>query len=147
MKLIPLRVKLGLVAAVYALVLAAAIVLVYERHMQYVNHAADVAASSGMYAFADWMLEIFIGCMLLVPTFFLALIIRQSENLYTGYSEVLLGLSLTAPIFLGVFTIPAVNQGTMVLGEICMNRLFGSPVVLVDWSLAGCWHGLTGQNA
>jgi hypothetical protein len=130
-KPIPLRVKLGMVAASYALVLATAIVLVYVRHLQYVNHPQEVVASSGMYAFGDWMLEIFIGCMLLVPTFLLMLTIRKSENLYTGYSKILLGVSLTAPICLGVFSIPAVNQGTMILGEICVDRLFGSPIVIV----------------
>src|SRR6201981_1683211 len=124
MKSIPLRAQLGLVAAGYAVVLATAALLIYVRYLQYVNHPEDVAASSGMYAAGDWMLEIFIGCMLLVPTFVLALVIRKSENLYAGYSKVLLGLSLTAPISLRVLSIPAVNQGTMALGWICMDRLF-----------------------
>ena len=56
--------------------------------------------------------------------------IRKSEHLYDGYSRILLGLSLTAPICLGVLSIPAVNQGTMVLGWICMDRLLGSPIDL-----------------
>ena len=131
MKPIPLRTQLGLVAASYAVVLATAALLVYVRHLQYVNHPEDVAASSGMYAAGDWMLEIFIGCMLLVPTFVLVLVIRKSEHLYAGYSRILLGLSLTAPICLGVLSIPAVNQGTMVLGWICMDRLLCSPIVIV----------------
>jgi hypothetical protein len=131
MKSIPLRAQLSLVAAGYAAVLGTAALLVYVRHLQYVNHPEDVAASSGMYAAGDWMLEIFIGCMLLVPTFVLMLVIRKSENLYAGYSKVLLGLSLTAPISLGVLSIPAVGQGTMFLGWICMDRLFCSPIVIV----------------
>jgi hypothetical protein len=131
MKSIPLRAQLSLVAAGYAAVLATAALLVYVRHLQYVNHPEDVAASSGMYAAGDWMLEIFIGCMLLVPTFVLMLVIRKSENLYAGCSKVLLGLSLTAPISLGVLSIPAVGQGTMALGWICMDRLFCSPIVIV----------------
>ena len=45
----------------------------------------DVAAAGGMYAGGDWMLEILIGCMLLVPTFVLVLVIRKSERLYAGY--------------------------------------------------------------
>jgi len=131
MKPVPLRVQLILVAAGYVAVLAIATLLVYGRHMQYVNHPEEAVAASGMYAAGDWMLEIFIGCMLLVPTFFLVLVIRKSEDLYTRYSKILLGLSLTAPLCLGVFSIPAVNQGTMVLGEICLDRLFVSPLVLV----------------
>ena len=62
--------------------------------MQYVNHPEEAAAASGMYAGGDLILEIFIGCMLLVPTFFLVLVIRNSEALYNGYSLTLLGLSL-----------------------------------------------------
>ncbi len=131
MKAVPLQAQLGLVAASYAVVLAAAALLVYARHLLYVNHPGDVAAAGGMYAAGDLMLEIFIACMLLVPTVFLALVIRKSENLYTGYSRVLLGLSLTAPICLGVLSIPAVNQGTMVLGWICIDRLLCSPMVIV----------------
>ena len=131
MKSIPLRTQLGLVAAFYAVVLATAALLVYIRHLLYVNHAAEAAAAGGMYAAGDWMLEIFIGCMLLVPTFVLMLVIRNSELLYTGYSRVLLGLSLTAPISLGVLSIPAVNQGTMLLGWICLGRLLCSPIAIV----------------
>src|SRR5208283_522683 len=59
------------------------------------------------------------------------LVIRNSEDLYTRYSKVLLGLSVTAPICLGMFSIPAVNQGTMFLGWICLDRMLGSPVVIV----------------
>jgi hypothetical protein len=131
MKPIPLRVQLGLVAAGYGVVLATAAMLVLARHMLYVNHPQEAAAAGGMYAAGDLMLEIFIGCMLLVPTFAFALVIRKSENLSIGYSKTLLGLSLTAPICLGILSIPAVNQGTMTLGWICMDRLFGSPIVLV----------------
>jgi uncharacterized membrane protein len=84
-----------------------------------------------MYAAGDWMLGILIGCMLLVRTFLLALVIRNSENLYIRYSKIMLGLSLTAPLCLGVLSIPAVSQGTMVLGWICLGRVLGSPIVIV----------------
>jgi hypothetical protein len=131
MKSIPLRAQLGLVAAFYAVVLATAALLVYARHLLYVYHPQDAAAAGGMYAAGDWMLEIFIGCMLLVPTFVLVLVIRKSEPLYAGYSRILLGLSLTAPICLAVLSIPAVNQGTMLLGWICLDRLLCSPIVIV----------------
>ena len=131
MKSIPLRIQLYLVAAGYAVVLATAALLVYQRHLLYVNHAAEAAAAGGMYAGGDWILEIMIGCMLLVPTFALALVVRKSEPLSAGYSRVMLGLSLTAPISLGLVSIPAVGQGTMLLGWICMDRLMCSPVVIV----------------
>jgi hypothetical protein len=131
MKPVPLRVQLILVAAGYVAVLAIATLLIYARHMQYVNHPEEAAAASGMYAGGDLILEIFIGCMLLVATFFLVLVIRNSEALYTRYSLILLGLSLTAPLCVGVLSIPAVNQGTMILGWICLDRLFVSPLVVV----------------
>jgi hypothetical protein len=131
MKPIPFRTQLGLVAAGYGVVLAAAAFLVFARYMLYVTHPQDVAAAGGMYAAGDWTLEIFIGCMLLVPTFVLVLVIRKSERLYDVYSKVVLGLSLTAPICLGVLSIPAVAQGTMLLGWICMDRLLCSPIVIV----------------
>lgn len=131
MKSIPLRTQLGLVAACYAGVLAIAELLLYQRHLVYVRHPEDAAAAGGMYAAGDWMLNVFIGCMLLVPTFFLVLIIRKSERLYAAYSWILLGLSLTAPICLGLLSIPGVNQGTMVLGWSCLDRVLCSPIVIV----------------
>ena len=133
---ISLRAQLRLVAAFYGVVLVTAALLVYARHLQYVNHPADVAAAGGMYAGGDWMLEILIGCMLLVPTFILVLVIRKSEPLYTGYSKIMLGLSLTAPACLGLLTIPAVNQGTMALGMICLDRLLCSPVAIVGFAVS-----------
>jgi hypothetical protein len=131
MKPVPLRVQLILVAAGYVAVLVIAAALVYARHLQYVHHPEEASAASGMYAGGDLILEIFIGCMLLVPTFLLVLVIRNSEALYTRYSMILLGLSLTAPLCLGVLSIPAVGQGTMLLGWICLDRLFASPLVIV----------------
>lgn len=136
MKPISLRVQLILVAAGYVAVLAIAALLVYERHMQYLNHPEEAAAASGMYAGGDLILEIFIACMFLVPTFFLALSIRNSEALYTRYSLILLSLSLTAPLCWGLLSIPAVgqetiNRATKLLGEICVDRLFASPLVIV----------------
>jgi hypothetical protein len=136
MKSIPLRTQLGLVAVAYGVVLATAAVLVFMRYLLYVNHPQDAAAAGGMYAAGDWMLEIFIGCMLLVPTLVLALVIRKSEHLYAGYSKVMLGLSLTAPISLGMISIPAVSQGTMLVGWICMDRLLCSPIVIVGLAVS-----------
>lgn len=136
MKSIPLPVQLRLVAAGYALVLATAAMLVYGRHLLYVNHAAEAAAAGGMYAAGDTMLEFFIGCMLLVPTVFLVLVIRNSEELFTLYSKVLIGLSLTAPISAGLLSIPAIGQSPMLLGWICMDRLFASPVMIIGFALS-----------
>ncbi len=136
MKPIPWRVQLGAVAVGYVALLLLAAVLVYARHMQYVNHPADVMASGGMYAAGDLMLEFFIGGLFLIPTFLLVLVIRKSETPYTRYSQTLLGLSLTAPICLGVLLIPAVSQGNSFLGWFCMDRLFASPFVVVGLAVS-----------
>ena len=125
------RTRLWLVVIGYAAVLAVAAVLIVARYFQYVTHPADVAAYGGMYAGGDLMLEVFIAGMLLVVTFFLVLVIYKSEPAYTIYSNVLLALSLTAPLSVGLISIPAVNQGMNVLGEACMFRLFTSPIVIV----------------
>ena len=125
-----------MVATGYAAVLAVAAVLIVVRYFQYVNHPADVAAYGGMYAGGDLMLEVFIGGMLMVMTFFLVLVIYKSEPAYTIYSKVLLGLSLTAPLSVGLIAIPAVNQGMNVLGEVCMFRLFASPLVIAGMGMS-----------
>lgn len=130
MKAIPMRTQLGLVVAAYTAVLATAAVLIYERHMQYVKNPEDAMASSGMYAGGDLILEVFIGCMVLVPTGILVIVLRKSDELYTRYAKVLLGVSVTAPVSLALFMIPAVSQGTSLLGEICVDRMFASPLVL-----------------
>ena len=136
MKAIPIRTQLGLVAASYAAVLVTAAVLIYERHMQYVKNPQDAVASSGMYAGGDLILEVFIGCMVLVPTGILVLVLRKSEELYTRYAKVLLGVSATAPISLAIFMIPAVNQGASTLGEICADRILASPLVLAGFGFS-----------
>jgi len=125
-----------LVAIGYAAVLAVATVLIVVRYFQYVNHPADVAAYGGMYAGGDLLLEVFIGGMLLVMTFFLVLVIYKSEPDYTIYSKVLLGLSLTAPLSVGLISIPAVNQGMNLLGSACMFRLFASPMVIAGMGMS-----------
>ena len=128
--------QLGLVAIGYAAVLAVGAVLIVVRYFQYVNHPADVAAYGGMYAGGDLMLEVFIGGMLMVMTFFLVLVIYKSEPDYTIYSKVLLGLSLTAPLSVGLISIPAVNQGMNLLGSACMFRLFASPMVIAGMGMS-----------
>lgn len=136
MEMVLSRTRLWLVAIGYAAVLAIAAVLIVARYIQYVTHPADVAAYGGMYAGGDLMLEVFIAGMFLVVTFFLVLVIYKAEPAYTIYSKVLLGLSLTAPLSAGLISIPAVNQGMNVLGEVCMFRLFVSPLVIVGLGMS-----------
>jgi|SRR5579863_1020739 len=131
MKALSLRARLGWVAAGYAAVLAASIFLVVVRYLQYLRHPDDANQYSGMWAGGDMVLAVFIFCLFLAPTFVLVLVIRKSEPLYTGYAKVLLALSLTAPLSIGLFAIPWMRESNSLLGWVCMWRLFGSPFVLV----------------
>jgi hypothetical protein len=125
----PSRLQLRLVAASYAVVVAVSALLIYARYLQYVRNPEDVAASSGMYAGGDLMLEIFICFLFLVPTIALVFVIRKFESCYTAYAKVLLGLSLTAPISVGLLIIPVLNQWYW--GDACIFRLFAIPIVVV----------------
>jgi hypothetical protein len=125
----PSRLQLRLVAASYAVVGVVSALLLYARYLQYVSNPQDVATSGGMYAGGDLLLEIFIGFLLLVPTVALAFVIRRSESCYTAYAKVLLGLSLTAPISVGLLIIPVLNQWYW--GDACIFRLFAIPIVVV----------------
>jgi len=136
MKGISWKSQLGLVAFAYAGVLGMAAVLIFERYLQYLNHPEDVAASSGMYAGGDLLLEIFIGGMLLAVTFFLVLVIAKSEPAYTIYSKILLTLSVTAPGSIGLMAIPAVSQGNSLLGYACLYRLLASPLVVLGLGMS-----------
>lgn len=125
-----LRTRLYLVAGAYAAVIALSAALIVLRYLQYVTHPQDAAAYGGMWAGGDLMLELFIGGLLLMVTLVLALVIGSDESAYTVYAKVLLGVSVTAPLSVGLIAIPAVNQGVGVLGYACMFRLFASPVVI-----------------
>ena len=121
-----LRTRLYWVAGAYAAVIALSAALIIARYVQYVTHPADVAQYGGMWAGGDLMLEVFITGLLLVVTFFLVLVIRKEESAYTLYSKVLLGVSITAPLSVGIISIDAVSQGTGWLGYACLFRLFAS---------------------
>ncbi|MBZ5573301.1 MAG: hypothetical protein LAO09_15640 [Acidobacteriia bacterium] len=130
MKPISWRTQLRLVGGSYVFVLLVSAGLVLQRYLQYVRHPDDAAASGGMWAFGDWLLELFIGGLFLVPTFFLLLVISKSEPVYTRYAKVLFGFSLTAPLSLAILSIPAAREGWL-LGAPCLYRPLASPVVLV----------------
>src|SRR5205085_12252516 len=106
MKALSLRAQLGWVAAGYVAVLAASTLPVLARYSQYALHPQDANQYSGMWAGGDMVLGVFIFCLFLVPTLLLVLVARKSEPLYTSYTKVLLVLSLTAPLSVGLFAIP-----------------------------------------
>lgn len=125
----PSRLQLWLVAASYAMVGAVSAILIFQRYLQYVRNPQDVAASSGMYAGGDLMLEIFICFLFLVPTAALVFVIRKFESLYTAYAKVLLALSVTAPLSASALFIPVLNQWYW--GDAFIFRLFAIPIMIV----------------
>jgi len=82
-----------------------------------------------MWAAGDAMLYIFIACLFLVPTFFLILVTAKFEALYTAYTKFLLGLSLSAPVCLGMFLIGKNYVGETLL-NLCLVRLLCSLFIL-----------------
>ena len=125
-----------MVALAYVVVLGISTILILVRYLQYVNHPADAAAYGAMWAGGDLILELLIAGMLLVVSFFLVLVIHRSEAVYTNYSKVLLAISVTAPVSVGLIAIPEVNQGISVLGYVCLFRVFASPIVLVGFGMS-----------
>ena len=128
------RAQVGLVGACYGAVLAFAAVVVTGRYLLERRSPNDF--NGGMAAAGDWMLELFLCGLLLIPTFLLAFISRRREQTYTTLSKFLFGFSLLAPVSLGLVLIPAIGQKDTILGSLCSLRLFGAPMVIVG--LIGC---------
>jgi len=123
------RLQLRLVSVGYAVIAAVSALLIYARYLQYVRNPQDVAVSGGMYAGGDLLLEIFICFLFILPTVALVFLIRKSEASFTAYAKVLLGLSFTAPISVGLLFIPVFNQWYW--GDVVIFRLFAIPIVIV----------------
>jgi hypothetical protein len=121
-------VQLGLVAVGYATVLVIAATLLFVRHMQELQN--PVEASGGMWAAGDAMLGVFIVGLFAIPSVFLVWIIARFESFYKTYSQLLLGLSLSAPVCLGILTLGKsyVAESVSIL---CLYRLFCSPPILL----------------
>ena len=125
------KIQLGLVAFGYAGVVGFAALLMVWRYWQYESHPVDSVQYGGMWAGGDLMLELFITGMLLLMTFFLVLVIFRNESAYTIYSKVVLAISVTCPVSVGVIAISAIAEGNSLLGWACLYRLFASPLVLL----------------
>src|SRR5262245_21308552 len=129
---IPGRMQAGLIAAGYAGVLVVAASWLYWDHVWELNNPVD--ASGGMHGFGDLLAGMFLACLFMVPTIFLIWAIRKFELSYTVYSRFLLGLSLSAPVSLGVFLLG--ESVPRSLGFLCLYRLMGSPFVLAGTVLS-----------
>ncbi len=130
---------LYLIASGYAVVVALSAALLLGRYLQEITHRADVSAASGMYAFGDAILYIFIAGLFMIPTVFLVWFMAKFEAFYTTYSRVLLGLSLSAPLCLSLLYFGENHVGESLAGY-CLFRLLWAPFILfgigVSWWVA-----------
>jgi hypothetical protein len=126
---------LGFIGLGYGAVLVVAAAMVIPRYLYELRHPDEVLASSGMYAFGDFVLAIFIVCLLAIPTVFLIWVAAKFEAFYETYSQVLLSLSLSAPVCLGVV---ALGESALVqsMRVYCFLRLFWSPLILVGMGVS-----------
>jgi hypothetical protein len=124
------RTQLWFIGLGYAAVFFVAAVLILARYLLEHFHRAEVAAAGGMYAAGDTMLAIFIVCLFMIPTAFLVRVMAKNESVYTTYSQLLVGLSLSAPVCLSLFVFDK-NHVAESLLIVCLCRLVGSPFVLV----------------
>lgn len=122
------RAQLGFVALGYAAVLMIAAALLLARYLQERMNPAD--AAGGMWAFGDLLLGIFIVCLFMIPTFFLVWVMAKVEAVYTTYSQLLLGIALSAPVCLGL-SVLGKNHISENLASFCFCRLALSPFILV----------------
>lgn len=122
------RRKMAFIAVCYAAVLAFAAVAMVSRHYLALRNPNDF--NGGMAAAGDWMLELLIAGLLLVPTFLLALVVRERESASLVFAKALFSFSLTAGLSLGLLLIPVISQTNNIIGSLCMDRLLASPVVL-----------------
>jgi hypothetical protein len=105
-------------------------VILLARYVQERTHPTDVVAYGGMYAGGDALLGIFIVCLFMIPTVFLVWSAAKFEGGYTAYSQLLVGISLTAPVCLGLFVFGK-NRLTENLASLYLCRLVGSPFILI----------------
>jgi len=138
MNAIPWRAKIGVVVAGYAAVIVVSAMWITQRYLAEQRDPATF--SSGMAAGGDWFLELIIVAMLLVPTFLLALLIRDSEASYTKLAKILFGFALAAPVSMGLMAIPAIGESknlpASIVGCICLYRVFAFPMTL--FGFIGC---------
>jgi hypothetical protein len=126
-------VQFRLVALGYAAVLVVSATLLYGRHLQELKYPAE--ASGGMWAAGDAFLQIFIACLFMVPTVFLIWVTAKFEAFYTAYSKFLLGLSLSAPVCLGVLFLGE-NRVGQSLFTLCLYRLMWLPFILMGMGIS-----------
>jgi len=128
--------QVRLIVGMYGAMAVFSGLLIFKRYLVYQQNPQDVIAAGGMYGGGDLLLEVMVLCFFLVPTALLVFFIRKSESAYTTYAKIMLGLSFTAPLSLGLVFVPVVNEGYF--GDALLFRLFAIPVFSVVLILSLC---------
>lgn len=128
--------QVRLVVAMYGAMAVMSGLLIFKRYLVYQQNPQDAIAAGGMYAGGDLLLEAIVLCLFLIPTALLIFFIRNSESAYTTYAKILLGLSFTAPLSLGLVFVPVLNESY--LGDALLFRLFAIPVLAIVLILSLC---------
>jgi hypothetical protein len=127
-KSIAWRTQLWFIALGYAAVFALLAALLLKNYLMRRYYPAESAG--GMAAFGELIGYVLIACLFMVPTAFLVRVMAQFEALYTTYSQLLVGISLSAPVCLSwlYFGKAHVSDNLKLL---CTCRLLCAPFVLV----------------
>jgi hypothetical protein len=125
-----LRTQLWFVGLGYGAAFLVSAVIILARYLQEHFHRAEMAAAGGMSAFGDLLLGIFIACLFMIPTVFLVWVLAKHESAYTTYSQLLVGVSLSAPVCLSLF-IFGKNHLSDNLLLVCLFRIVASPFILL----------------
>lgn len=128
MKPIAWRIQLEVIASAYAGILLMGTFWFYQRHLQELSDPQAAMASSGMWAFGDLILVVFLYLLCLIPTFFLLRLMRTNEVVYDNYAKIVLAVSLTSPLCLAALSFH-VGENIAVLENFFALRLFNSPLV------------------
>jgi hypothetical protein len=124
------RTQLWFVGLGYAAVVLVSAGLLIGRYIMERIHASEVTAAGGMYGFGDLILYIFVICLFMIPTFFLVWVMARVEGWYTRYAQLLVGISLSAPVSLGLSALGQNHVGE-ILSNLCFVRLAFAPFILV----------------
>jgi hypothetical protein len=116
----------------YAGTILVAAALLYAQHLVELQDPA--AASGGMAAAGDALLHLFIGFLFLIPTAFLIRIMAKFEAIYTAYSRLLFGFSVSAPVCMTVVLFGE-NYVAPSLSWFCFYRIL-SPIVLAGMGIS-----------
>jgi len=130
-KAITRRLQLELIGAGYAAVFLYGALAFFQRYLYSLREPID--SQSGMAAFGEEMLTLFLFALFLVPTFFLLRVMAQSDGVYSVYAKVLLAVSVTDPLAVGLL---ALFHRSLLIQNVCGIRLWRSPCVLVVMAMS-----------